>query len=105
MDLFMKVVSINCDKGYTSKNGITYFNYYVLVAIPKLVNGVEGYELVKVTLMDSAVRNLIEQNFIKNYKELEGMDINIYRKFPAYLDKIEKMNNVIKYDLVTINKK
>lgn len=100
----MKVVQINCDKGYLSKNGITYFNYYVTGAVKKVINGVEGNEFVKVTLMDSAVRSLLENRVINNYKDLEGKEIDVYRKYPAYLDKIEKMNGVIKYDLIQIRK-
>lgn len=100
----MKVVQIISDKGYLSKNGITYFNYYVTGAVKKVINGVEGNEFVKVTLMDSAVRPLLENGTLHNYKELEGKEIDIYRKYPAYLDKIEKMNGVIKYDLIQIRK-
>lgn len=100
----MKVVSINCDKGYLAKNGITYFNYYVTGAVKRVINNVEGNEFVRVTLMDAAVRPLIESGKIHSYKDLEGMEIDLYRKYPTYLDKFEKQNGVIKYDVVAIRK-
>lgn len=100
----MKVVLINADKGYLSKNGITYFNYYVTAVVERTINGETGNEFVRFTLMDGAIRPLLENGTLRNYKDLEGKNIDVYRKYPAYLDKIEKMNGVIKYDLVQIRK-
>lgn len=100
----MKVVSINRDKGYTAKNGITYFNYYVTVAVNKVINGVEGVEFQRLTLMDAAVRQLQEAKRINSHEDLVGLDCEFYRRFPSYLDRYEKQNGVIKYDVVAIRK-
>lgn len=99
----MKVAVINQDRGYTAKNGITYYNYYVTLAVKKTINGIEGSEFVRCTFMDQAVRSLLEAGKIKQYKDLEGKELKyVGRSFPTYLDKFEKQNGVIKYDTVIL---
>lgn len=87
----MKVVSIKADKGYTSPTtNITYHNYYLDVAIERVVNN-ESYQILqKYVLMDSCIRPLLESGKIKSVNDLVGHEIQLYRKFPVYFDKYEQ---------------
>lgn len=87
----MKVISIKADKGYTSpSNNITYHNYYLNCAINREVNG-ENYQVLHTfTVTDAPIRKLLEGGKIRSINDLVGHEIELYRKFPVYFDKIER---------------
>ena len=87
----MLVLEITEEVNHSQKNGKDYYSYPIKYGEEREVNGNKVLSLGYCKLSNStSIQQLIAKGKIKSYKDLEGKEIALYKKFPVYMSDKEK---------------